>query len=536
MTVLPPDKSSHERRTDANVRDRDPLLPPEEFLARYDALALDPRTAELAPGYPRPRSTAYVADRLLVPRDRLEVLYPLLDEAADQFGLRVVVDERLSERLPGEPAEVRLTPAGRAPSAPPDAWRVLQWARTLATGQDGPALLAGVGLDHLMFASLGVIAVPQQGVRVEPRTTAATLAPLTEAPGATAEEKMIAGYVRPGGGGRQPVSWLGPTPQRNPDRRQRPPVVAILDTGCGRHQWLDPVVSPSVTLDGEPVGMTAPLNDPERSADYVGPFDDFADAVAGHGTFMAGLVHMFCPDADLLALRVVNHDGVVVESELLRTVAQLIELVRRHRAGEPGGRPVDVVVLSMGYYHESPDEALFAPILAAALEALGRLGVLIVAAAGNDATQRPMLPAALAPSADGSGPASSWDVVPVVSVGATNPDGSVAMFSNEGPWVRAWEAGASVVSTMPVTFHGGMWLHQPLASPARRRNHLDPDDYSSGFAVWSGTSFAAPVLAGKLARSLQEIWDGDGYPDGVGEGSATARAWEALARCTSLRP
>lgn len=538
MTLPPFDGGSRGQQIEAEVRDRDPLLPSFEFLERYGALALDPRTAEIAHGQARPRSTAYVADRLLVPPARLATLYPILEEAAREFGLRVVVEDRQGEPLQSAATAVRLAPASDVPTRPPDAWRVLQWVRTLVYRTGKQDLLAGVGLDHLMFATLGVIAVPQQGVRADtgPATAEAPAAARTFEAGTPAEQVQIAGYVRPGSGGRQPVSWLGPTPQRT-STRQRVPVVAILDTGCGKHEWLDPVVETAVELDGEPVGMAPPQNDPERSFDYVGAFDDFSDAVAGHGTFMAGLVHMFCPDADLLALRVVNHDGVVVESELLRTLAQIIELVRRHLDGEAGGRPVDVLVLSMGYYHESPGEDLFMPIIASALEALGRLGVLVVAAAGNDATLRPMLPAALAPYADGRGPVGVHpDVVPVVSVGATNPDGSVALFSNDGPWVRAWESGASVVSTMPVTFHGGMRPPTQPMSQARVRSHLDPDDYSSGFAVWSGTSFAAPVLAGKLARCLQEIWDREGYPDPVGVGGAapTARAWEALSRCTEL--
>jgi subtilisin family serine protease len=32
----------------------------------------------------------------------------------------------------------------------------------------------------------------------------------------------------------------------------------------------------------------------------------------------------------------------------------------------------------------------------------------------------------------------------------------------------------------------------------------DPDDFSSGFGVWSGTSFSAPVFAGELAARLAE--------------------------------
>jgi subtilisin family serine protease len=304
-------------------------------------------------------------------------------------------------------------------------------------------------------------------------------------------------------------------------------VVAILDTGCGRHPWLDTIVDSQLSLDGAYVGRPAHVRDPEA----VGSLDDFEDAVAGHGTFMTGLVRIFCPDADVISVRTVDHDGAVVESALVGTLAQIVELVRRERNGEPGGRAIDVLVLSVGYYHETSEESPFEPVLAASLEALGRLGVMVVAAAGNDATSRPMYPAAFAPWSNSRGPsATSPDRLPVISVGATNPDGAVALFSNDGPWVRAWEAGAAVVSTMPVTFHSGLSSAPHRPAVGQVRNSLDPDDYSAGFAVWSGTSFAAPVLAGKLLRAL-----GDDLEGGEDRQEAVERGWRAVEACTRIR-
>jgi hypothetical protein len=45
-----------------------------------------------------------------------------------------------------------------------------------------------------------------------------------------------------------------------------------------------------------------------------------------------------------------------------------------------------------------------------------------------------------------------------------------------------------------------------------RREPLDPDNYHDGYAEWSGTSFAAPELAARIARQMT-ISDGAGPAD-----------------------
>jgi subtilisin family serine protease len=143
-----------------------------------------------------------------------------------------------------------------------------------------------------------------------------------------------------------------------------------------------------------------------------------------------------------------------------------------------------------------------------------------------------MFPAAFAPWADGKGgvPAAQT-VVPVVSVGALNPNGTDALFSNAGPWVRAYAPGASVMSTLP-GFQGGLEPSARTEAYQRVRETIDPDDYTGTFALWSGTSFAAPLFAGRVATGLCDHID----PDHDDRSSAVERAWKALAEITDLKP
>ena len=105
--------------------------------------------------------------------------------------------------------------------------------------------------------------------------------------------------------------------------------------------------------------------------------------MAGHGTFIAGLVHQACPDADIVAWRIVSSDGLIEESDLLKALEDIAELARRHRDGEPGGFPIDVFNLSMGYYHETPEDTLFDPEMYNVLAKMGECGVAVVCSAGQ---------------------------------------------------------------------------------------------------------------------------------------------------------
>ncbi len=118
--------------------------------------------------------------------------------------------------------------------------------------------------------------------------------------------------------------------------------------------------------------------------------------------------------------------------------------------------------------------------------------------------------------------------MPVAAVGALNPDGSIAMFSNDGPWVQYLRPGAALVSTFPTTYDASQAAsHELLTAAGEWRRSFDPDNYLAGFAVWSGTSFSAPVFAGQVALALQlEFERGDVGSDPA---SAVARARRVLA-------
>ncbi|HYS42001.1 MAG TPA: S8/S53 family peptidase [Pseudonocardiaceae bacterium] len=71
---------------------------------------------------------------------------------------------------------------------------------------------------------------------------------------------------------------------------------------------------------------------------------------------------------------------------------------------------------------------------------------------------------------------------------------------NDGSWVHHWATGAAVVSTYPIDVQGSARPDHDV--PGRHRDSLDPDDFRAGFAVWDGTSFAAPLGAARLADAL----------------------------------
>jgi subtilisin family serine protease len=231
-------------------------------------------------------------------------------------------------------------------------------------------------------------------------------------------------------------------------------------------------------------------------------------------------VRQVAPDAQVLAIRIMHSDGIVNEYDLIDALGLLADRIASAEAGDMTAM-VDVVSLSLGYFDESASDELYTSGLWQAIEVLLSLGVVVVAAAGNFSTGRRFYPAAFS-MLPPPGP------VPLISVGALNPNGTKALFSDDGPWVTAWAKGASVVSTYPCDIAGSVRSQIRIGD----RESLNPDDYRGGFAVWSGTSFSAPLLAAGIARQL--LADAQADPalglDQPGSQAAADRVMAALSK------
>jgi thermitase len=180
--------------------------------------------------------------------------------------------------------------------------------------------------------------------------------------------------------------------------------------------------------------------------------EDGPDAAPSvHGTLTTGVIAAVphngfgiagaAPDAEVIAIPVCRPHGATPRDTCgLFDVLRGLDLAWDERA--------DVLNLSV----VGPPN----PLLERATRRLDDLGVLIVAAAGNEGTDQARYPAAY-PS--------------VVGVGSLDADGLPVASSNRGPSAEIWAPGAEILSTVP----GG------------------------AFAFASGTSFAAAHVSGALA-------------------------------------
>ncbi|MFD9737296.1 S8 family serine peptidase [Umezawaea sp. NPDC059074] len=324
-----------------------------------------------------------------------------------------------------------------------------------------------------------------------------------------------------------PVAFTGAPPHRRECAAgERRVVVAVPDSGLNAHPWFgveavgDPlpvdgfvrVYEASETVlreQGKRLGGLTPtqvLVDAWEDPLYTDELSEEIGRAAGHFTFIAGRIRQNAPDADVLALRVLHPDNVCYEADLLLALWMLVARIKQ-------GGHVDVVSLSLGGYVEDDSDAVHH--LREVITALTDLGVVVVAAAGNDATTRPFYPAALA----AENPL-------VLSVGALNPDDTEAWFSNAGSHVTHEATGANVLSSFPTTLRGARGARMHSGSGARQT--ADPDSFASGFAIGSGTSYAAPEVAAAVAVALTGGAVGIPVPDPASRVERAADAVKGL--------
>lgn len=237
------------------------------------------------------------------------------------------------------------------------------------------------------------------------------------------------------------------------------------------------ILDSGIALGQAPALLDRVTGDKEGPDSLPTAGDGELDPVAGHGTFIAGLYEQLAPGCKIVVRSVIDPTGVGYESDM---VAALHDLVRETPAEL---LPRTILSLSFGTY-VLDELALFAEVVAD----LQLRGVTVVASAGNDGVCLPSYPAAL-PG--------------VISVGALGPGGP-ADFSNRGEWVRACAAGVDLVSTFFADFDGPAGPGDGSGcEPGTAGVGVDPDRFE-GWAAWTGTSFAAPVVGAALARELNE--------------------------------
>ena len=162
----------------------------------------------------------------------------------------------------------------------------------------------------------------------------------------------------------------------------------------------------------------------------------------GHGTMTAGLVHLVAPAAKIMPLKAFGPDGTSDTYNIVRAI---------YYAAENGAN-----IISMSFEITQSSPALQAAVLYAQSK-----GLVLVAAAGNDAAQTSVFPAAFGN---------------VIGVGSTSNVDARSSFSNFGsPDVAFAAPGEGVMTSFP----GG--------------------HYAAGW----GTSFSAPLVAGSVALILQ---------------------------------
>jgi hypothetical protein len=259
--------------------------------------------------------------------------------------------------------------------------------------------------------------------------------------------------VGKGIGGPEPVPGPGAL-SGGPSSENGGPTVAVIDTGIVARLrgdgWLDGV-------DRTPDNVDV--------LDVLPVADGYLDFQAGHGTFVAGIVQRVAPGADVRVYRAADTDGFASDDRIADA------MIRAYRDG------AQVVNLSLGgrTVHDEPPPAMAAAVDTIRHDSGGE--VVIIAAAGNFGDRAPCWPAAL-PG--------------VESVAGLTAQLTPARWSSHGE-VRFSTVAEGIRSTFVTGRESPVFDREP---------ETFPDD---AWALWTGTSFAAPQIAGAVVRACREL-------------------------------
>jgi Subtilase family len=238
------------------------------------------------------------------------------------------------------------------------------------------------------------------------------------------------------------------------------PRILVLDTGLAGDGQCPPLLDAAPRIEGaldRPDDAIMPASGPPPF-----PPDGYLDPVAGHGTFIAGLIEQLAGGCTIEVQRVIEPLGDGRELDIVAALEAATAL--------PDGDRPDIISMSFGGQVFEQAFALRSAIAAARLA-----GIVLVASAGNDGICTPQYPAAFD------------EVIGVAAVGPAGPP----PWTNYGEWVDACAPGVELVSAFFANFDGAF----PMM------NSVDIDKFVR-WACWSGSSFSGPVVVAALAREM----------------------------------
>ena len=244
-------------------------------------------------------------------------------------------------------------------------------------------------------------------------------------------------------------------------------VVAVVDTGVTVHDG-----RPHPYLHGH-------LTDSwSGSVDHLPTDGRRLGSTDGHGTAIGGLVLRQAPTATI-------HPDNVLDESVSRGADEVVAAA----IGRLVDRPA-VKLINLSFFGDEADERAEPLLLKRALAELfaRRDDVLVVAAAGNSWSNAKVWPAAFSRVFDRLIAVGAVDTSLVPGPGAVPPKAS---FSNYGTWVDAYAGGVDVL--VP-----SCWYHETYGPDDR-----PPQDFT-GWCRWGGTSFAAAIVTGRLARAMAD--------------------------------